>query len=436
MSRTPPRSEFSFQGFSNPTTTPVPDVVFDQFLSKLGEAELKALLYIIRRTFGFKRDQDPISFNQFLRGITRRDGRVLDEGCGIRDRTTLSRALKSLEAKGIIRSAKGVDERGENETTIYSLRFKHDGPKEVVGNSYHPSGNNPPPVVGIPYLQQTGLQETVEQQTGERSLRHPSSEISPSNIRTGSTEEKVRGEERGKSQETDALEYPDRPHGFAPPAAVLTTRADRQAMPKASRYSEERQVIGSYIHDFSLELADRASPKSSATRAYHLFQASALPLERFIGLLYEARSIVKERTHAIRGGSTGTNSAPKAKMAYYFAVLEDLLGFREHPEASGPIRDENGRKFADSSAEGTNTLPARQTPAKSRPGAKSGHSGKGSATEEEDTSDDRVGDSSMKRMHDIRNWHQVGELVYDPYTRRFMRKPAASGQSPPTEEGP
>jgi len=82
------------------------------------EAELKALLYIIRRTFGFKRDQDPISFNQFLRGITRRDGRVLDEGCGVRDRTTLSRALNSLEAKGIIRSEKGVDERGENAVAV------------------------------------------------------------------------------------------------------------------------------------------------------------------------------------------------------------------------------------------------------------------------------------------------------------------------------
>src|SRR5947207_13946810 len=99
MSRTPDRTPFSFEGFANPTTTPVPDVVFDQFLSRLGEAELKALLYIIRRTFGFKKDRDPISFNQFLRGITTRDGRILDEGCGVKDRTTLSKALKSLDAK-------------------------------------------------------------------------------------------------------------------------------------------------------------------------------------------------------------------------------------------------------------------------------------------------------------------------------------------------
>src|SRR5215210_3084124 len=116
--------EFHFEGFESPNTTPVPDVVFDRLLARLGEAELKALLYIVRRTFGFKRDRDPISFNQFLKGITTRDGRVLDEGCGVRNRTTLSTALKSLEEKGIVVSEKGTDERGENVTTVYRLRFK------------------------------------------------------------------------------------------------------------------------------------------------------------------------------------------------------------------------------------------------------------------------------------------------------------------------
>src|SRR5215207_5039046 len=138
MTRRAETDTFRFEGFANPTTTPVPDVVFDAFLGQLGEAELKALLYIIRRTFGFKKDRDPISFNQFLKGITTRDGRTLDGGCGVKDRTTLSKALKSLEAKGIITSHKGIDERGENYTTIYQLRFRSQ-PQGVVGNSYHPS---------------------------------------------------------------------------------------------------------------------------------------------------------------------------------------------------------------------------------------------------------------------------------------------------------
>jgi len=138
MPRTRQADDFYFEGFDSPNTTPVPDVVFDRLLARLGEAELKALLYIIRRTFGFKRDRDPISFNQFLRGITTRDGRVLDEGCGIRDRTSLSKALKSLEEKGIVVSDKGVDQQGENITTVYALRFKGTA-EEVVGNPYHRS---------------------------------------------------------------------------------------------------------------------------------------------------------------------------------------------------------------------------------------------------------------------------------------------------------
>src|SRR5215213_9360743 len=140
MTRRAETDNFRFEGFANPTTTPVPDVVFDRLLSRLGEAELKALLYIIRRTFGFKKDRDPISFNQFLRGITTHEGQVLDEGCGVRDRTTLSKALKSLEAKGIVVSEKGTDGRGENVTTVYRLRFRHDhqaagaeSPQGVVG---------------------------------------------------------------------------------------------------------------------------------------------------------------------------------------------------------------------------------------------------------------------------------------------------------------
>ncbi len=67
-----------------PTTTPVPDEIFDEWLAVLGHAELRVLLYIVRRTFGFdKRGGDTISYRQFTDGITTRDGRVLDRGCGV-----------------------------------------------------------------------------------------------------------------------------------------------------------------------------------------------------------------------------------------------------------------------------------------------------------------------------------------------------------------
>ncbi len=53
--------------------TRVPDEFF-RLLPQLGEAELKVLLYIIRRTYGFGKDRDAISYDQFLRGIRTRAG--------------------------------------------------------------------------------------------------------------------------------------------------------------------------------------------------------------------------------------------------------------------------------------------------------------------------------------------------------------------------
>src|SRR3954447_16821715 len=150
-----------FPGFSAPNGTIVPNEVFDVLLPILGAAELRVLFYIIRRTFGFRKDRDPISFNQFLRGIVTRDGRALDRGCGVKNRTNLSRALRSLEALGAIESDKGWDERGENQTTVYRLRFRDDAGDGVVPKKYYPSTAAVLPVVPQQYPQQKVEQQKV-----------------------------------------------------------------------------------------------------------------------------------------------------------------------------------------------------------------------------------------------------------------------------------
>src|SRR3954465_9258610 len=94
-------SKSTFRGFRSPTYTQVPDELFDALLPDLSGAELKVLLYIIRRTFGFKRDSDTISLSQMLNGITRRDGTVLDRGVGL-SKPTLLQALRSLSEQEII----------------------------------------------------------------------------------------------------------------------------------------------------------------------------------------------------------------------------------------------------------------------------------------------------------------------------------------------
>lgn len=112
----------NFKGFQSPNTTQIPDDFFDHVMPHLSEAELKVLLYILRRTLGFKKERDAISYSQFLEGIKKRDGTQLDEGAGIKP-TALKSALKSLEEKHLIFRVKQVAEDGGKDTTIYELNL-------------------------------------------------------------------------------------------------------------------------------------------------------------------------------------------------------------------------------------------------------------------------------------------------------------------------
>lgn len=113
-----------FSGYGRPGYTTIPDFFLDQQMQDLGEAEIKVMLYIFRRTYGWKKEQDAISYSQFLQGIITRDGRQLDRGAGI-SRSSLWRALKSVTSKGYIFVHNETAGRtGETqETTIYELNI-------------------------------------------------------------------------------------------------------------------------------------------------------------------------------------------------------------------------------------------------------------------------------------------------------------------------
>ncbi len=112
-----------FKGFHKPNTTNTPDELFDRFLTELTHAELKVLLYIVRRTFGFKKDHDHISLKQISEGITTKAGHVLDRGAGVNRRTAI-RVVKRLEEKGLITVRRMKSEDGYNSVNAYSLRFR------------------------------------------------------------------------------------------------------------------------------------------------------------------------------------------------------------------------------------------------------------------------------------------------------------------------
>jgi len=131
---------YTFPGFSTPNGTIIPDEVFDILLPVLSEAELKVLLYIARRTFGFKKDADNISLQQLQHGIITRDGRVLDNGTGL-SKSAIIKGTKGLVERGIVVVSKGLSPHGDNDINLYTLRFK----PGVVVQDYHGGSNSVPP---------------------------------------------------------------------------------------------------------------------------------------------------------------------------------------------------------------------------------------------------------------------------------------------------
>ena len=98
--------DWEFRGFLSPTTTPVPDELFDVLAPRLKEGELRVLLYIIRRTFGFKKQSDNISLRQMVEGITTKDGQVLDQGTGLSKRAVIAAVQGLVEHKIIVATAR------------------------------------------------------------------------------------------------------------------------------------------------------------------------------------------------------------------------------------------------------------------------------------------------------------------------------------------
>ena len=106
--------------------TQVPNIIFDHYLPRLTEAELKVLLIIIRQTYGWidkrtgkRKAKDRISQRQFM-GKTALSRRVV------------SKAIKSLISKGLIKvtnykgqSLHKAEDRKGRAFMLYSIHPMH-----------------------------------------------------------------------------------------------------------------------------------------------------------------------------------------------------------------------------------------------------------------------------------------------------------------------
>lgn len=347
-----------FRGFRSPTYTQVPDELFDELLPELSGAELKVLLYIIRRTFGFKRDRDSISLSQMLHGVQSRSGEVFDRGAGV-SKPTLLQALRSLEERGIIQTERRRSAEKGDEPTVYTLRFDPDHGRSqksirpLVNKLDQGGGQETSPPA---WSKNLTTQETEKQQTDfdlsnfERSHDRVLTEKpnAPDPERPSQAEQAAQprpsgeGElqllseilrERSRSQGQSTTTAHPRSAGQETPRRVPSRRQSDQG----NADPEAREQLRAFLADFAVELGDEAPLASTITRTLNIFTAAGVVPERWSDYLYQARGVTQEHTAQIRKQATGeTSIRRKNKMPYFLATLEQLVGLRPTTSSSVP----------------------------------------------------------------------------------------------------
>jgi len=101
-------------------------------------------------------------------------------------------------------------------------------------------------------------------------------------------------------------------------------------------------VITDYVSDLARELNDEASLPASVSRAMNLYRRAAIDLDGFTDALLGARAATKQHSASIRKQSDANGKLigpTKNRMAYFFAVLEDVLGLVE-ARVAGEVRSQ------------------------------------------------------------------------------------------------
>ncbi len=274
------------------STTATPDWLFDEVAPDLAKAPLKVLLYIVRRTSGFRKSADAISLNQFQHGIVTRDGRQLDKGCGVTNRTALLGALDDLEARGIIAHQDALHADGGNATTIYYLL----GPGQGGG-----AVSAPPPVRqdargGVQLAHPPGVQLAHPQQTDVPTNRQIERLVPPTPV----------ARIAGPQTDDEAARVAGDP--TTPPQAQRRIDADYQALAGPIAALVER-------------LGDGAQPWASVSRAYGLMTRAGLDVPTFLALLAEAELLMRPSLPHI-----------EKPIAYLFRVVESLIQQGDPPQ--------------------------------------------------------------------------------------------------------
>ena len=119
-------------GVKIPEAFITPDEVIDEIMPNLNGAEFKVLMYIVRKTFGYRKyEGDKIPLSQIVSGTKRKDGSYYDKGTGL-SKTAVLEALKFLEKSRIILVKRTKSEDGLRQINYYVLNTRNDYTKKRV----------------------------------------------------------------------------------------------------------------------------------------------------------------------------------------------------------------------------------------------------------------------------------------------------------------
>lgn len=108
------RDDYIVNPIELPQYTQIPNVIFDEWMQHLSAAELQIIMIVCRKTFGWHKDQDAISYSQFAE--------ILNV-----DKAHVIRVIKRLVDKGFLVKKVRVAPDGNAQANVYGLPLAEKG---------------------------------------------------------------------------------------------------------------------------------------------------------------------------------------------------------------------------------------------------------------------------------------------------------------------
>jgi hypothetical protein len=230
----------SFLGYRGPRFTPIPDEFLDHQLADLTSAEAKVMLFLFRKTYGYRKSADRVSFAQLEHGTMSSDGTIIDRGTGL-SKATIWRALKGLQKKGLIEVRRQRTPAGDADVNYYRIR-------EFQGSEGENRSSNPRPSSGPP--------------------ASPSAPPGPAQVLSAPSQGSYHSETTPVSERNDPGFRSERPRGFR----IETTREDATRKDSTRRDYTLTRAIADLAAGFLRSIGYRKPARAKSERTVQILR--------------------------------------------------------------------------------------------------------------------------------------------------------------------